>query len=169
MNGRCHMKKQLFIILFVSVLALVARGQADEVPIPAFKDVLSLKSVGAPVISPDGRSILYTIREADWEKNRYDTEIWLYKQEKEPFQLTRTAEESSTSPAWSPDGKWISFISKRDEKNQIYLIRPDGGEAFKLTEHKEGINFYRWSPDGKKIAFTSTEPETEMAKSREKQ
>jgi len=162
------MKKSLSIILFVFVLTLVARGQAGEVPVPAFKDVLSLKSVGAPVISPDGRSILYTIREADWEKNRYDTEVWLYKQGKEPFQLTRTAEESSTSPAWSPDGKWISFLSKRDEENQIYLIRPDGGEAFKLTEHKEGINSYRWAPDGKKIAFTSTEPETEKAKSREK-
>jgi Tol biopolymer transport system component len=95
-----------------------------------------LKSVGAPVISPDGQSILYTVREADWEKNRYDTEIWLYKLGKKSFQLTRTADGSSTSPAWSPDGKWISFTSSRDEKTQVHLIRPDGGEAFKLTDHK---------------------------------
>jgi dipeptidyl aminopeptidase/acylaminoacyl peptidase len=163
------MRKRLSPILLVFALVMVLNGQAEEVPVPAFKDVLSLKSVGAPVISPDGLSILYTVREADWGKNRYDTEIWLYKKGKEPFQLTRTADESSTSPAWSPDGKWISFTSSRDEKTQVYLIRPDGGEAFKLTDHKEGINSYRWSPDGKKIAFTSTEPETETAKSREKQ
>jgi dipeptidyl aminopeptidase/acylaminoacyl peptidase len=163
------MKKSLSIILAVFILTLVGKGQAEEIPFPAFKDVLSLRSVGSPVISPDGRHILYTVREVDWEKNSYDTEIWLYKQGKEPFQLTRTVDGSSTSPAWSPDGKWISFASSRDEKRQIYLISPDGGEAFKLTDHEEGINYYLWSPDGKKIAFTSTEPESEKAKSREKQ
>jgi dipeptidyl aminopeptidase/acylaminoacyl peptidase len=162
------MKKSLSIILFVCALVIVARGQAEEGPVPAFKDVLSLKSVGSPVISPGGLSILYTIRGVDWEKNRYDTEIWLYNQGKEPFQLTRTADGSSTSPEWSPDGRWISFMSKRGEETQIYLIRPEGGEAFSLTDHKEGINSYRWAPDGKKIAFTSTEPESEKAKSREK-
>ena len=163
------MKKSLSIVIFVSFLVLAANGQTEEIPVPAFKDVLSLKSAGTPVISPDGCSILYTVREADWEKNRYDTEIWLYKQGKEPFQLTRTAEGSSSSPAWSPDGKFISFTSSRDEKSQIYLIRPDGGEAFKLTDHEEGINSYRWSPDGEKIAFTSIALETERDKSREKQ
>ncbi len=163
------MKKGLSTILFVFLMVSVVKGQAEEAPVPAFKDVLSLKSVGAPVISPDGRSILFTVRGVDWEKNRYDTEIWLYKQGKKPFQLTRTVEDSSTSPSWSPDGNWISFTSKRGEETQIYLIRPDGGEAFPLTDHKEGINSYRWAPDGKKIAFTSTEPETEIAKSREKQ
>ena len=163
------MKKSLSIVIFVSFLVLAANGQTEEIPVPAFKDVLSLKSAGTPVISPDGCSILYTVREADWEKNRYDTEIWLYKQGKEPFQLTRTAEGSSSSPTWSPDGKFISFTSSRDEKSQIYLIRPDGGEAFKLTDHEEGINSYRWSPDGEKIAFTSIALETERDKSREKQ
>ncbi len=163
------MKKSFTTIFFVILLTVAANGLADDVPGPAFEDVLSLRSVGSPVISPDGRSILFTVREPDWEKNRYDTEIWLYKQGKEPFQLTRTADGSSTSPAWSPDGKWISFTSSRDERRQIYLIRPDGGEAFRLTDHEEGINSYRWSPDGKKIAFTATEPETEMAESREEQ
>jgi len=163
------MKKSLSIVLTFFILTLAAKGQTEENPVPAFKDVLSLRSVGSPVISPDGRSILYTVRETDWEKNRNDTEIWLYKEGKKPFQLTRTADGNSTSPAWSPDGKWISFASSRDEKRQIYLIRPDGGEAFKLTDHEEGIGYYFWSPDGKKIAFTSTDPESERAKSREKQ
>ena len=163
------MKKSLAIILTVFIFSLVGKGQAEELPVPEFKDVLSLRSVGSPVISPDGLRILYSVRETAWEKNRYDTEIWLYKQGEGSFQLTRTADGSSTSPSWSPDGEWISFVSNRSKKRQIYLISPDGGEAFRLTDHEEGINYYLWSPDGKKIAFTSTEPESEKAKSREKQ
>ena len=141
----------------------------DEVPGPAFKDVLGLKSIGSPVISPDGKSILYTVRQVDWEKNRYDTEIWLYRNGQKPFQLSRTKDGSSSGPAWSPDGEWISFTSSRDQGRQIYLISPKGGEAFKFTSHEEGINSYSWSPDGKQIAFTATEPRSKEAEAREKQ
>jgi dipeptidyl aminopeptidase/acylaminoacyl peptidase len=147
----------------------IAGEQADGVPGPAFKDVLSLRSIGSPAISPDGRSILFSIRQPDWEKNRYDTEIWLAREGQEPFQLTRTKDGSSSGAAWSPDGNWISFTSSRDKGNQIYLISPRGGEAFKFTAHKEGVGSYRWSPDGKHIAFTAAEPRSEEAEAREKQ
>ncbi|MFA9454950.1 MAG: S9 family peptidase, partial [Candidatus Aminicenantaceae bacterium] len=144
-------------------------AEPGEVPGPAFKEVLGLKSVGSPVISPDGKSILYTIRQVDWEKNRYDTEIWLYRDGRKSFQLTRTQDGSSSGPAWSPDGNWISFTCSRDKGRQIYLISPEGGEAFKFTSHKEGVNSYSWSPDGKHIAFTATEPKSKEAEAREKQ
>ncbi len=163
------MKKGLFSALVFFGLALIALGQAEKVPGPAFKDVLSLKSAGSPVISPCGKHILFTVRKPDWENNRYDTEIWLSRNGAESIQLTRTKDGSSMSPAWSPDGKWISFLSNRDKNLEIYLIHPWGGEAFKYTDHKEGINTYRWSPDGKHIAFTSTEPESEESESRKKQ
>ena len=143
--------------------------QEKEIPGPAFKDVLSLKAAGSPVISPDGESILYSVRQVDWEKNRYDTEIWLAREGQKPFQLTRTMEGSSSGAAWSPDGRWISFTSGRDKGNQIYLISPLGGEAFKFTSHKEGIGSYRWSPDEKHIAFTSMEPRSKELEAREKQ
>ncbi len=160
--------KKVLIILVISGLSAVVYGQDTGVPGPSFKEVLSLKSAGGPAISPDGKMVLYTIRKTEWEKNGYDTEIWLAKDGKEPFQLTWTKNGSSSSHAWSPDGKWISFIANRGDKRQVYLISPNGGEAFKYTTHKEGINSYRWSPDGKKIAFTSTEPRSEEMKSREK-
>jgi dipeptidyl aminopeptidase/acylaminoacyl peptidase len=163
------MKKGLFPALVFFGLTLITFGQANKVPGPAFKDVLSLESAGSPVISTCGKHILFTKRNLDWENNRYDTEIWLSRNGTEAFQLTRTKDGSSFSPAWSPDGKWISFLSSRDKNLEIYLISPWGGEAFKYTDHKEGINTYRWSPDGKQIAFTSTEPESEESESREKQ
>ncbi|HUU36728.1 MAG TPA: S9 family peptidase [Candidatus Desulfaltia sp.] len=170
------MKKILQVVTIVFSLSLIAYGQAEKadkdvsIPGPSFEDVLGLKSVGRPEISPCGKHILFTIRQVDWEKNRYDTEIWLSRDGAEPFQLTQTLDESSDSPSWSPDGRWVAFLAKRDGKtNQIYLINPVGGEAFKLTNHKEGINSYEWCPLGKSIAFTSTEPESKESKAREKQ
>jgi dipeptidyl aminopeptidase/acylaminoacyl peptidase len=143
---------------------------APQIPGPAFKDVLSLKSVGNPVISPDGKDILFTVTQADWDKNKYDTEIWLSRDGGDPFPLTQTTDESSNSPSWSPDGRWIAFLANRDGKSsQIYLINSMGGEAMKLTSHKEGVNSYEWCPSGKSIAFTSTEPQSKEMKGREKQ
>ena len=169
------MKKIWGVIVLAFCLPLIVSGQTEKakknqlIPRPSFEEVLGLRSVGSPVISPCGKHILFTVREVDWEKNRYDTEIWLSRDGAEPFQLTRTPDESSDSPSWSPDGRWIAFVAKRDEDRQIYLISAAGGEAFKLTEHKGGINGYEWSPDGKRIAFTSTEPESKESKAREKQ
>ncbi len=163
------MKKISGKILFLLVLAFAANAQKAEIPGPAFKDVLSLKYVGTPEISPCGKHVLFTLCQPDWEKNSYDTEIWLSRDGGEPFQLTRTDDGSSNNPSWSPDGKWISFTSKRGDETQIFLIRLDGGEAFPLTDHKEGVNFYRWSPDGKHIAFTATEPKSKQSEAREKQ
>ena len=188
------MKKILWTILIVICLAVVGYAQekqpepakqvepakqpepakqaapAPRIPGPAFKDVLSLKSVGSPVISPSGKDILFTVSQADWDKNKYDTEIWLSRDGGAPFQLTQTTDESSDSPSWSPDGRWIAFLANRDSKSQqIYLINSAGGEAFKLTNHKEGVNSYEWSPSGKFIAFASTEPQSKEFKGREKQ
>ena len=113
------------LLLFGLMAHAASTTEPGEVPGPAFKDVLGLKSAGSPVISPDGKSILYTIRQVDWEKNGYDTEIWLYLDGQTPFQLTRTQDGSSSGAAWSPDGRWVSFLSSRDKGRQIYLISPE--------------------------------------------
>ena len=133
---------------------------------PSFRDVWSVRSVRTPVMSRDGLSVVYTVRSADWEKNEFDTEIWLARDNDAPFQLTRTKDGSSSSPRWSPDGKWLSFLSSRDDKTEVYLINPLGGEASRLTEHGEGISTYRWSPDGSQIAFSSPDSLSSEMKSR---
>jgi dipeptidyl aminopeptidase/acylaminoacyl peptidase len=136
------------------------------VPGPSFEQVIGLRSVGSPALSPDGRSVAFTVRTTEWEENRFDTEIWLARQGEEPFQLTRTEKGSSTGPRWSPDGRWIAFTADRGDRSQVYLVRAAGGEARKLTSWKEGVGAFRWAPDGRRIAFTAQEAEDEALRKR---
>ena len=138
------------LLLFISEFTAAADADA-----PSFEDVLSLRSADNPVISPDGEQVVFEVRSTDWNRNEYDTEIWLVRDAEPALQLTRTFEGSSKSARWSPDGTWISFLAKRGEKTQIHLIRAAGGEAQVVTEHKQDIGDYRWAPDGKRIAFIS--------------
>lgn len=150
---------------FSAALALVLAtappvGAQSVVPGPSFQDLLSVRGIGSFAISPDGRDLAYEVRGADWKENRYSGEIWLARVGAPPFQLTRS-EKGSSRPRWSPDGKWIAFLSDRGHGNQIQLIRPDGGEASALTNVKEGVGGFEWAPDGKHIAFLRTEPESD--------
>lgn len=137
------------------------------VPGPTFEAVISLRSVGSPAISPDGRTIAYTVRSADWEENRFDTEIWLVREGEPPFQLTRTATGSSGTPRWSPDGGLVAFLADRGKQQQIYLMRTTGGEAWALTAGEDDVADFAWSPDGRRMAFTRSEPEREADKARQ--
>lgn len=140
-------------LLFVCLLGLFLGTFSQQLKDPTFEEVLSLKNTNNPRISPDGTDILFSKSSADWKENRYDSEIWLSKDGGIPIPLTRTSSGSSFGYDWSPDGKWISFLSDRGKKPQIHLISFDGGEAFPITNEKNGVKGYQWSPDGKKIAF----------------
>ncbi len=126
---------------------------------PGFKDVISLRTAGSPRVSPDGTAVLYTDREADWEGNRFDTEIWLAREGEEPFPLTRTKDNSSSDARWSPDGKKVAFLADRGNGSQIWLISPWGGEARALTAVEDGVAGFEWSPDGTQIAVAITDPQ----------
>ena len=121
-------------------------------------DLVSLKRAGAPAISPDGRLVAYTVREANWDENRYDTQIWLADARTGETRRLTTAVKSSTQPAWSPDGRWLAFVSDRTDTRQLYRISTDGGEAERLTSVEDGVNQFAWAPDGRALAFTMIEP-----------
>ena len=140
---------------------LVPAALLAQVPGPSFRDVISLKSVGSPAISPDGKAVAYTVRTTEWADNRFDTEIWLWREGQGSVQLTRTAKGSSTSPRWSADGQWLGFLADRGDKQQLYVIRGTGGEAIRLTGIKDGVGDYRWSPAGGKVALLVNEPDTD--------
>lgn len=159
------MRKSFLMMFLIVVFTLVAE---DTIPGPSFEKVISLRSAGSPAVSPDGKSILFTVRTVDWEKNSYDTEIWMVREGEEPFQFTWTKDGISVSPQWSPDGEWIAFLADRGDKQQIYLVRPDGGEAQKITDIKGGINSFEWFPCGTKVLFSKTEEESQPMKEREK-
>ena len=135
---------------------------------PTVDQILSLKRAGAPEISPDGRTVAYTVRETNWDENTYDTQIWLADVTTGRLRQLTNAKKSSQSPAWSPDGTRLAFISDRTDKRQLYLINPLGGEAEALTSLEEGVSSFAWAPDGKTIAYTATEPKSAALKDREK-
>jgi dipeptidyl aminopeptidase/acylaminoacyl peptidase len=169
------MKRHCIARLFIIVLAFVTglagwiwAGEAQWTPELA----LEVKRVGSIVVSPDGSRVAYVVGEAVMEGEKSE---WLYHIHVSrsdgtlSYQLTR-GETSATSPAWSPDGKWLAFLSSRvDDKPAIWRIRVDGGEAEKLTDEKGSISSFVWSPDGSQIAFTMSDPPSEEEENAEKE
>jgi dipeptidyl aminopeptidase/acylaminoacyl peptidase len=119
-------------------------------------DYYRMRQVGDPQISPDGKWIAYTVSTMNRELDRRETQIWTVDWEgTQSLQMTY-GPESASSPKWSPDGKYLSFLSsKKDEKGegktQIWLLDRRGGEAQPLTDVKRDIEGFSWSPNGKKI------------------
>ncbi len=160
------MKRLPFLSAVLFLLAFQGYGQEKKVP--SFEEVLSLPGVGSPIISPDGRHVMYSHSTYDWKKNRRDAEIWLSKDGEPPFQLTNTADGSSTGGTWSPNSQWIVFRAKRGDKTRLFAIRAAGGEAHCITPHIDGnIGSFEFSPEGNHLIFTLTDDEDAEAKERE--
>jgi dipeptidyl aminopeptidase/acylaminoacyl peptidase len=171
-------------ILCAAALLMVPSTVIAAATTPTFDQLLSIKSVARPRISPSGRFVVYERTETDWNDNAYVTHLWLADvQSGRSFQLTG-GKKSSDSAQWSPDGRWIAFLTEREagavvppppsaektegkpDVRQIWLISPLGGEAWALTKHRAKIDSFRWSEDGKRIAFTAPVPESKAMKDR---
>lgn len=161
--------------LFATALILVVLSNVAATAQPATtwdpELQLKVKVVGTARISPDGKRILYTVSDSVTtpDKSEFVTQIWLGTvATKQNLQLT-FGEKSSTNPRWSPDGNWIAFTSNRkDNKNNLYLLSVNGGEAEPLTDVKSGVANFEWSPDGKSIAFTMADPKSEEEEKNDK-
>ena len=147
--------------------APVAQTHIEDKRPVAFEDIMSLKSVGAPQISMDGASVLYTV--SVWEKEEEErmsfvSHVWRVSAEGGDARQLTFGEKGESAPRWSPDGTWMSFLAARavkddkEPKQQVWLMPAAGGEATRLTDAKEGVADYSWSPDSQRIAFVSKDP-----------
>lgn len=145
----------ILIVLFVS--AASAQTWDSELH-------LKVKAVVTPRVSPDGTRVVYIVNEAviGPDKSEFVNQIWMANiATKQSIQLT-FGDKSSTNPKWSPDGKWIAFLSNRkDNRNNLYRLSLAGGEAEPLTDLKSSVNNFNWSPDGRHIAYTTSDTKTE--------
>ena len=125
-------------------------------------DQFKLKRVGDPQLSPEGKWVAYTVTEVNLEKDKSETRVWMASVSSGEA-IPMTAKGSSASrPKWSPDGKYLSFLSSRDgEKTQVWTLDRRGGEAQQWTEVVQGVTGYEWSPDGTKLLLILQDPEPE--------
>src|SRR5678815_2091890 len=164
------MKSLLTASLLIVVFAGAAFAQTTVEWTPELQ--IKLKAAGTPRVSPDGKRVVYTVSDAVMtsDKSEFVTQIWMAMIDGKTrpsgdvprsVQLT-FGDKSSTNPKWSPDGNWIAFTSNRkDNKNNLYLLSANGGEAEALTEVKSSVSNFEWSPDGKSIAFTMSDAKTD--------
>jgi dipeptidyl aminopeptidase/acylaminoacyl peptidase len=147
------MKRTLLTVLLVAWLAAPAAAQQQTGL--QIDDLFSIKRVGDPQVSPDGRSVAYVVTTTDKAKNSRSNQIWLVPAAGgAPRQLTTTG--SNDRPRWSPDGRWLAFTSTREGGPQIWTLdMTGGGEARKVTSLSTGATGLAWSPDGAHLLFVS--------------
>jgi len=160
------MKSLATILTLLVLFTVTASAQTWEPELH-----LKFKAVGSPRVSPDGKKVVYTVNDAVMtaDKSEFVTQIWLADiASKRNTQLT-FGDKSSANPKWSPDGNWIAFTSNRkDNKNNLYVLSMNGGEAEALTDLKSGVVNFGWSPDGRSIAYTMTDAKTEEEEKNDK-
>ena len=128
-------------------------------------DIWRMRQVSDPHVSPDGNWVAYTVTSNDREADKRRSSIWMVNwQGSQNIRLTQGPESDST-PRWSPDGKYLSFLSARkDGKSQVWLLDRRGGEAQQLTNVKRDIDAYAWSPDAKRLVLQLSGDEEEEDK-----
>ncbi|MBN1447544.1 MAG: S9 family peptidase [Bacteroidetes bacterium] len=133
----------------------VEQEQQEKSRLITAEELLALKRVYSPRVSPDGKWVLYGMTTPDIENNTGNSDLYLVSVDGESRRQLTTSPKGDFGGVWSPDGKRIAFLSTRDGAPQIYVLPLEGGEARKITSIEDGVSNLSWSPDGKLFAFTS--------------
>src|ERR1700730_1928422 len=169
---RIHKTAIIFLIVISCALTVAAQSK----PKLTLDEFFNSVSFPALEISPDGDSVVIETERADWDRQIFRTDLWLYRDEGKNgslIQLTQSGHDAE--PKWSPDGRWIAFLSERKpstdkgddsdsdsesngEPAQVYLISPNGGEAFPVTHGEEEVHTFSWSADSQTIYFATRQP-----------
>src|SRR6185503_15191743 len=134
--------------------------------------MLEAKIPHSVCLSPDGRQVVFAVEEADFEESRVISRLWMADTAGGNARRITHSYEGEAVPRWSPDGKWIAFLSVRPDmtepppeneeeedlhKEQIWVLPASGGEAHRLTNAREGVRGFEWAPDSGSIIFLAPE------------
>jgi len=177
----CIAAALLTLFVFASLTSAAQQSAKPKLTLDEFFNSVSFSSVE---ISPDGNAVVIGTERADWDQNIFRKDLWLYRDGKDKdgslIPLTQSGHDSEAK--WSLDARWIAFLSERktsaekaadadsdpdtkdEPPSQIYLISPDGGEAFPITEGAEEVHAFSWSADSKTIYFATRQPWTKTQK-----
>jgi len=137
------------------LLAAAAFGQKRPI---AHEDVWLMKRTTEPVVSPDGRSIVFILTEPDYDPAKQVVDLWIVPSDgSSPARRLTSTRAPEAGPVWSPDGTKLAFVTRRegDESPQVYVMPMGGGEAQRITSVPGGAASPQWRPDGKAILFES--------------
>ncbi len=158
------MNNKYFLIAMLTLLFMgLENSNAQNTKKPlSIDDLLHIKELKNPIISPDGKWVAYTVTELDLKEDKSETRIWMMPADGgEAIAMTGKGY-SASSPKWSGDNKFLSFLAgKKEEKTQLWVLNRQGGEAEKITNIPQGVSDYEWSPDGKKLLLLLQDPKPE--------
>jgi dipeptidyl aminopeptidase/acylaminoacyl peptidase len=147
----------------VSLFALamtISSPAAAQRPVEP-RDLLRIREVSDPQLSPDGAWVAYTVSTSDTVEDKRDSDLWMSSWDgKRSVRLTY-GKAREHSPRWSPNGRYLAFLSAREdprEVEQVWLLDRAGGEAQRLTDLRGGVSDLAWSPDGSRLALVSSDP-----------
>jgi dipeptidyl aminopeptidase/acylaminoacyl peptidase len=184
LNGVRFLMPNRTALVALSVLAFaVARGadpspSASPQPSPAQprtlkpEDFAALRDVDEPNISPDGAFIAYVVKTTDAEKDKLPGNLWMARWDGSDNRALTSGNKGQSHPRWSPDGKWIAFLSGRDDENevdQLWILPSNGGEAQKFTDLKGSVDDFAWAPDAKRIVLVVRDPDPREPEKKEKE
>jgi dipeptidyl aminopeptidase/acylaminoacyl peptidase len=152
------MRSLLPLLSSVILLPLASYAQTGAPARPlALRDLTSMRDVADPQLAPDGAWVAYTVSRVDSAADKRDADVWMARTDGSQNLRVTTSPASESRPRFSPDGKFLSFISSRNEDDggnaQLWLLNRAGGEAEKVTKLKGSVSDYVWAPDGKHIAM----------------
>ncbi len=132
-------------------------------------DYFELQDVEDPQISPESGWVAYTITRRDLKEDKSEEQIWMIPTAGGAAIPLTAKDASSSHPRWSPDQKYLAFLSARGEgKKQVWLLYRGGGEAQQLTDTPQDVQDFAWSPQGDKIVLVLQDPTPAELEAKEK-
>ena len=159
-----HAIQRTLTALLCAGAAVVAAATAASAQTPPARrsiratDIYRLRNVRDPQVSPEGDWVAYTLATSDSARDRSETDVWMTSWDGAQTIRVTSTPGAETSPRWSPDGRYLAFLSSRQASDgaQVWLLDRRGGEAQRVTNVRDGVSEMAWSPDGTRLALVAT-------------